>query len=266
MFIVSPPRHGTSLLYDGVAAHPDVGYLSPANKKLPGFPRLAHLLIRMGIAADKPRESRWFWDRFHTATSNVRTAADVLPTERAWMSKVIERTLAARGATRFVAKLPSFCVRVPWLDELFPDARYILIRRDWRAVVSSMLVKARRDGRKGWFGVEWPGRVRDADVPPALAAACSLVDLHGILDAERATREDRFVDLWYEDLCADAVARVRELYERCDLRAIPEPIPELRDRIRPVVDKWRDTLDPETIDAVRGELGEAIVALEHRAG
>ena len=76
IFIVSPPRCGTSLLYRCLGDHPLVAYFNRANKKFPERPGLAHFLTKMRIYADSKRESRAIWDRFTPGRGDVLTAAD----------------------------------------------------------------------------------------------------------------------------------------------------------------------------------------------
>ena len=60
---------------------------------------------------------------------------------------------------RFVAKYPRLSLPVGWLDALFPDALFVHLKRDWRAVVMSTVKRERK--RKAyserWFGVRIPG-------------------------------------------------------------------------------------------------------------
>ena len=73
IFIVAPPRCGTSLLYDCLASHPDVGHFNRANRKFPDSPRLAWWLTKLGVVRDSSRESRAIWFRFLGAREvNVR--------------------------------------------------------------------------------------------------------------------------------------------------------------------------------------------------
>lgn len=68
--------------------------------------------------------------------------ADMSPTERArWQQSLLTliRKMAVRKDARVVMKSPSHTYRVPALLELFPDARFIYIRRDPRAVYQSTM-------------------------------------------------------------------------------------------------------------------------------
>ena len=63
IFIVGPQRSGTTLLYNMLSTHSDIGYLNIAHRRMQPFPFLAHVMTRLGIP-DRPMESQKIWDRF----------------------------------------------------------------------------------------------------------------------------------------------------------------------------------------------------------
>jgi hypothetical protein len=60
---------------------------------------------------------------------------------RRYYASAIKWELWAFRATRFVNKNPAHCLRLRWLNAMFPDAQYILIKRDPIAVVHSIYQK-----------------------------------------------------------------------------------------------------------------------------
>jgi Sulfotransferase family len=265
IFVVSPPRSGTSLLYRSIGDHPQVGYFTHADKKFPEHPRWARFFTRIRVYGDQKRESRALWTRFHPGGDRPLTAADALPEEREWLHWRIERTLALRRASRFAAKLPVFSVRVPWLDALFPSALFLHIRRDWRPVVSSMLVKADKNFGGGVFGVDVPDFEVRAGEPREVTAARNFLAVHTRLTSDARPLADRFHTPWFEDLCADPVATMREVFDFCDLPWIPAMEDTLPGEVRPVSDKWKKTLTPEILERLHAELGDALLPFEHPA-
>src|SRR5262245_4178591 len=186
IFVVAPPRCGTTLLYRCLSSHPDVGYLMRAHKKLLDHPWLAQTLTRLKFFRAAPRESRVIWYRFKpwlaggmlapggTAPkdlSDLLTGSDATPEEKQFFPRYLSEVLHQKDARRFAAKLPSHSLQLDWLDALFPGALFVQSLRDWRAVISSTMIKRAKDFGGRWFGVCPPGWQRHLADPPALGAA-----------------------------------------------------------------------------------------------
>jgi hypothetical protein len=269
MFILGPPRCGTSLLYRCIGSHPDVGYINHGARKFANHARLGQALTRLGVLEDKPHEARPIWDRFHPGGPDWAGADSVTPDVRAWYHDYIARLLAARRATRFVAKLPAHTLRVPWLDAVFDDALFVQILRDWRAAVASTVVKRRRDAERGkwatnagWFGLTPPGWEAHVDEPPALGAAWQYRVGHEILEEQRARFGERFVLVGYEELCNAPEPTLARLAEECGLRWDDEVRAALPRDIRPPTDRWRAVLDDATVAAILEQHGDVLARYE----
>ena len=257
IFIVSPARTGTSLLYDLIGDHPDVGYFSRADERFPGHPALARFLTRLRLFDDSKREFRALWQELRDITDAGGGPDPIV--------RRIRGMLAARGVTRLVAKLPEFSILVPWLDECFPGALFVQIVRDWRPAISSMLVKAREKFGGGVFGT-WPrGFEAEPDEPEALTAARLYLEWNAILAAQHARLAPRFHVLWYEDLLANPEETLAGVLGFCGLAHPAGGIGEFCSRLRPISDKWRETLTPDEVKLIRAALGEALVTVEHPA-
>ncbi len=149
VFIISPPRSGSTLLFDALIRSSSSSY---------SIGRESHLLIE-GIGNLAPRNRGW--------TSNRLTAADAtteIVEELARRFYVSLGDSAARppsGAARMIEKTPKNSLRVPFLDAAFPDSKFVYLYRDARQTLSSML-EAWQSGRfrtypglPNWTGPPW---------------------------------------------------------------------------------------------------------------
>jgi hypothetical protein len=122
VFILGSPRSGTTLAFE----------------ILDRSPRLASL----------EAESHLFWEMFHGLrqarwSSHELGPEDVGRRERRVLYWAIERIA---GSSRYLDKAPRNCFRVPYLNELFPDAWFVHLKRDGRAAVSSLITGWRAPG------------------------------------------------------------------------------------------------------------------------
>ena len=77
-----------------------------------------------------------FWRKHHDY-NEIINEKDVVPGEKEFLYEMIKTQLKAFNAKRFVDRSHDFCLRLRYLNELFPDAFYIILKRDPRAVVNS---------------------------------------------------------------------------------------------------------------------------------
>ena len=78
IFILGPPRSGTSLLYKTLAVHPDLAWFNRNFKRLPEWPRLARFLTAVRNRPDVPQESSVVWNRFLTRDDDFMRVRAVL--------------------------------------------------------------------------------------------------------------------------------------------------------------------------------------------
>jgi hypothetical protein len=134
LFILSPPRSGSTLLFDLLA-------------RLPGLWTIggeSHELIR-GIPSLHPAARGYASDCLGAAEATPEVAAAL----RAGFAR---RLLDHRGqaldrlepprrptAVRLLEKTPANALRVPFLRAVFPDAQFLVLHRDPRATIGSLV-------------------------------------------------------------------------------------------------------------------------------
>jgi hypothetical protein len=141
-----------------LARHPQIGWLSPFNEV---FPSQAWLSAFSGLYRTrlpervrhlrffpKPFESYRFWEHYLPGFSrrDRPLTADDVPVEGVEPARrAVSGVLAAQRKPRFVGKVTGWS-RIAYLNRIFPDARFIFLKREHRAVVSSW-------AQAGWLDV-----------------------------------------------------------------------------------------------------------------
>lgn len=115
VFVVGSPRSGTTLLFRLLRKHPELS--APLGE--------GHVLWS---TFQHPRDKGWSSDR--------ATAEDIKQGEGRYLYTGI-RSFA--GDRRFLDKTPRNVLKVPYLATLFPDATFVLLKRDGRPTVSSLI-------------------------------------------------------------------------------------------------------------------------------
>jgi hypothetical protein len=157
---------------------------------------------------------------------------------------------------------------VPYLDELFPDARFVFLKRDGRATVSSLMTGWRSDSKvfggvdvrralhiRGYEGAAWrflvpPGWEAYAE-GSSLAEVCAFqwtAANEAVLAAKGSVPAVRWVELRYEELVAAPRDTVAGLLDRLGLpaeEAVLDHAAQLDRHVTkvaltaPRADKWR---------------------------
>jgi hypothetical protein len=240
--IVGTGRCGSTLLHRLLARHDDVGWLSTFNEVLPGQPWLSvfsdlyrwplPIRIRHAKAFPKPFEAYRFWEHYLPGFSRrdrPLTADDVPSDGIEPVRRATARIVRFQRKRRFLIKVTGWS-RIAYLDRVYPGGRFISLRRDPRAVVSSW-------AKAGWLDVASPpdgdqwqwGPVpssyyatwRELGGGPLLSVALKMrLDLDDIARNVELV-PGRAYELWYEDLIEDPERSLRSLCEFAGLAWTP---------------------------------------------
>ena len=254
VFVVSAPRAGSTVLFDLLAALPDVWTIGEES----------HELIR-GVPGLHPATHGWRSDRL-TAAEATPAVADALKDR--FSARLIDRDGASYGESppgrrpervRLVEKTPANALRIPFLRAVFPDARFVDLRRDPRENISS-LVEGWRSRRfiaytamPGWPHRDWsfllpPGWEALVDRPLLEIAAHQWRSARAALEADLADLPaERVCRVDYADLVRAPGEVVRAIAAAFDLslderaaRALAGPLRPSRVTVSaPAPDKWR---------------------------
>lgn len=254
IFIVGPHRSGTTLLYRVLSQHPDLGYFNRYDKRFPGAPRMAAWLTRL-TAHDQPMETQPIWDRSKRGDDDMLRAEHATPDISEWFRRRVATTLRLRGAPRFVAKYPRLSLRLDWLDAIFPDALFVHVQRDWRAVVNSTVnrqAKRRRRGG-GWFGVHHPGWQEMGELSMDVVATRQFVAVTETLETAAQHFAGRLFPLRYEVLCREPMDTLRGLLASLGLPWSADFERSVPTNIRSANLKWQEQLGEQRAAQLRRE-------------
>lgn len=245
VFIVCPPRSGSSLLFETLA-------------------RARHVFTVGGESHRIIEDIEALGPEAHGFESNRLDAADATAMNvEALRTRLLEalRDRDGRAATakdlplRMLEKTPKNALRVPFFAKAFPEARFVFLQRDVREVLSSM-IEAWESGRfrtypqlPGWSGLPWslllvPGWRELIGKPlHEIVARQWAATTQALLDDLEALPADRRVITRYDALLADPAGEVRRL---CAILGfdwdgeITGDLPLSRHTItQPAKDKWR---------------------------
>lgn len=232
VFVVGAPRSGTTLLYRCLALHPDAAWISSVQAR---FPRAWGLAALNRVTRHTPRltYAAWFGPRGDAAYryGSPRPLRDRLwpqPVEgepvfaacgipATWtggkvsdrqrrLPVLIARTCRAGGGAVFVGKRIGHNRRLLLLDALWPNARFVVLTRDGRAVTESLLRVDWWPEAELWW---WRAGARPADwtaaggAPRVAAARHWVAEVDAIAEGLRGIPPGRVWHLSYEDLVAD---------------------------------------------------------------
>lgn len=270
-FVVGTGRCGSTLVQEVLARHADVGFVTnlddrfgvPSHRRLVGVYRdLPERVTKKGRARFAPSEGYRALEREVSPllADSVRDlrADDVTP----WLAERFRSFFAERAARQglplFLHKFTGW-PRLGFLHEVMPEARYVHIVRDGRAVANSWL---QMPWWRGHLGPErWHfGPLSPADAAEWEASGRSFVVLAGLAwrllvdaydEAARTLPAGHWLELRYEDVVADPQTTFREMADFLGLPWTPQ--------FAEVVERTGFTAARS--DAFRRDLGARQVAL-----
>jgi hypothetical protein len=267
VFIVSPPRSGSSLLFETLAGAPNLYTIgSESHGIFEGMPQLniaayGYSSNRLDALAATPEVTAELRERFRGRLVNREGKPPVA------------------GSVRVLEKTPKNALRVPFIIRTFPQACFIYLYRDARETLASM-IEAWQSGRfvtypqlPGWSGPPWsllliPGwRDLAGKSVAEIVAAQWQATTSLLLDDLAALPADRVTVARYDALLADPQAEISRLCAAVGLSwdqtlrgALP---PSQHTLSAPAPDKWRK--HEREIEAVLPQLAATVARAERFA-
>jgi len=173
---------------------------------------------------------------------------------RQFKGKVREH-LDLAGKRRILSKQTANNRRIGLIARMFPDARYIHVIRDGRAVANSTIrVPWWNDTPIWWMGGtagEWEVRGKE---PIELCGLYWQRTLEEIFRNKELLGE-QYREVRYESLVDDVHSVIGEILDACDLRSGDKYLDSLPRALPDMNRKWRDQLDAAQQDTLRRAIG-----------
>jgi hypothetical protein len=237
IFVFGTGRSGTSLFFDLLAAHPDFAWFSNFTHVFPRVPVVAalsrihdlpfseRLVSRRTRFVPKPTETYRILNHCTNSrfTENrLLTGEHVTDEARRRFRRMVRLYLALQGKPRFVHKHTGFA-RVGYLRSIFPDARFIHVYRDGRAVASSMALVDWWSGDLGswWWGEMKPEYMEEylrSDREPVVLAGIVWKTLMDLIEEEcRVLPREQYFRVRYDELTQEVGSTFERARKFCGL-------------------------------------------------
>ncbi|NOX69193.1 MAG: sulfotransferase [Gammaproteobacteria bacterium] len=278
IFLVGFGRSGSTHIHGVFAFHPNLAWLTRFADNYPNRMALNALIMRLfdvkplsDLVARKlpPREGWKYWDSFFPGFSEPfrdLTAEDVSPYLRERMKRAVA-DIATQSRGRVLIKLTGW-PRIAFLQEIFPDAKFVHVLRDGRAAANSLLHTEFWRGWKGpnrwrWgeLGTDYTAQWERWDQSFIALAALQWKKFVDAMDIASAGI-DNFLEVRYEDICANPQEGFRRLAEFCEIDWHDDLEQKIhRTEFRQANYKWQEELTVRQQETLQDLLGETCVRM-----
>lgn len=223
VFVGGSPRSGTTLVQRILDCHPEI-YGGP---EFDFVPRITDLFEEMRGSIQS--------GRIDTILDEKR----LVQAFRSLLAALLSPKRQGEGASYLSEKTPSNVLAFPWLEECVPEAKKILVFRDPRDVVSSMLEVGQRQRRREGKAT---GFVRDTVAAVGYMNHCLQVGTNF------AQTSPSCLVVYYEDMISDPLAQGNRMYRFIGIRELDQLSLENQEfKAARNQESWVDWATPGTI-------------------
>lgn len=242
IFMIGCSRSGTTLFVDMFARHPDLAHWSEAGQ-----------IFELGY--------------FDPDIDHVRTERDATPFH-AWRLKAfLGLYTRLRGKARFVNKNLENSMRIRFLKAIFPDALFLHVIRDGRAVVRSSYAQIMKDRYRSRYALGFfpkpPAWKTYLPLPLLLRLAHQWVDIirHIRATASEVLSDQNYLEVRYEEFCRHPHEVLRRVDAFCGLDADARRSDEIPGHFAWQNFKWHQDFTEQEIADIEAILGDLLEEL-----
>lgn len=296
IFVIGAPRSGTTVFFEAFSRHPDLAWPSNYTGKFPTVPLFNYLRCLFDnrfyrvFGMKQQYDVRWFkkylffpgeaysfWnhytglgDRFaKTYLKGVRARPEVALTLR----NATELIRRKQFRKRFSCKLTG-PTRLEYLHSAFPDAYFIHVIRDGRAVAESLLrVPFWKQGggfdQPFWdegLSPEAEGLWLEGGKQPIELAGLQWKEIVDIAkyEAGEYIPKDQYIEIRYEDFVTNPEEILSNVYEACGLNATALDVRSWTSKfVKKSMNKKVDSLGDETVARLEQLIGNTLKEMSY---
>lgn len=228
IFIIGAPRSGSTLLYQVLTDHYEIGYITNFHCKFWGAPSWAQKIIdplrwrresdfqsyhgqTQGVAA--PSECGQFWYRFFRRKPQYVPQSEANPSKMVQMRRAVN-SLILSFHRPVLFKNMNCALRLRPIATALPKALFIVIHRDLVDNAHSLLeVRMKVNGSyDAWWSMEPPNMDELAKLPAHEQVVEQIREIYDLIAGDREKiGEGRFLDISYEEFCKETIASLSKL-------------------------------------------------------
>jgi hypothetical protein len=281
IFLMGSGRSGTTVLFHHLSSHPQLCWFSNYSNHLNWIPMMpvTQRILKAGasgsrLAGDsqsnegrkfsvRPAEGKKLYKKVGLPSDRKYTEDDYDPVTAARFRKLIWRHIYWSGKPRFITKDTANVQRARLLNKLFPDALYIHLIRDGRAVTNSMI-------KKNWLPVLdlwWTGD-KAIDHVHEYEDPVELMGLHWKYNVEEMLQlgelvGPRYKEVRYEDLVQNVRGTISEVMDFLELDKTDSWLDELPVKLPNMNEKWRTDLSERQVELLQDRISGMLKTLHY---
>lgn len=261
IFIVGAPRTGSTLLFELLISTYRTSYITNLSALLYKSPVLATKLIKsLGLAhtfsgtskygyiqgLSAPSEAGVLFNHWFGNDESVKQDKhNLLP------AHVVRMTVDSTGCLMkgpFIVKNLNNSIRLERINQIFPNAIYIYIKRDVTYTAQSIILARRKLFRndEGWFSVKPQNYKTLLELDPFEQVIYQIMSIEKCIKKVLDDRQIKnIIEIWYEDMCLDWRGAVNIIADLCDKYGVslPENQPAPNISLRPSEEQILDDLE-----------------------
>jgi hypothetical protein len=282
VFILGPFHSATSILYRMLAMHPETTWFSqfsvrdgtiPGRRRLPFYAqidRFSRPMFRFSWRPDnkwrellgaRPSEAQLVWEHVIPRSGSKEIGESVKR-----LRHVLETEARHRRNKHCLVKYPNLSLHLPVLTAAYPQAKFLHIVRDGRAVALSLRAWLLKDARSE-FVIRDGRKVSREGPPPDQPAVRSEDDAltraaHYWLECIRMIQAEKaHMDLFevrYEDFCEDVHGHLAVLLEHAGLTVDTFPFDRCPKTLTATNERWIESASPVELGFLETLLGDQL--------